>query len=179
MARKSSREDKYIAQLKALGIYEPAFDPEIKTLATLEREWTAAKKEWSATAEDGGKPSFTDPLYSVIQNLRKEILAHREALGLTPKSLRKLRGVTDAPAEQDLIVDRLDRIAARVEAYDLPEPHSLDEAAAQAFAEGGLSLWDGLVPEVDTAAEEGPDCHASAAALARNDKNGDEQRAAF
>ena len=157
MARKTSREDKYIEQLKTLGIYEPAFDPEIKTLATLEREWTAAKKEWSATAEDGGKPSFTDPLYSVIQNLRKEILAHREALGLTPKRLRKLRGVNAEPEQQDLIVDRLDRIAARVEAYELPEPNSLQEAAAQAFAEGGLSLWNGLVSEVNTGA---PSCES-------------------
>ena len=120
MARRSSREDKYIEQLKALGIYDPAFDPEIKTLATLEREWTAAKKEWSATAEDGGKPSFTDPLYAVIQGLRREILAHRETLGLTPKALRKLRGTPEPVAQEDLIASKLSAIAERVGAYEVP-----------------------------------------------------------
>lgn len=92
MAKKSTREKTYIEQLQALGIYDPAFDPEIKALATLEREWTAAKKAWAATAPPGGKPSFLDPHYVVIQNLRREILTHREALGLTPKSLRRLKG---------------------------------------------------------------------------------------
>lgn len=121
MARKSGRELTYIEQLKALGIYEEAFDPEIKTLATLEREWTAAKKEWAATAPEGGKPSFADPLYSVIAGLRREILAHREALGLTPKALRKLRGVPEAPAQGDLISEKLTQIAERCASYGVPD----------------------------------------------------------
>lgn len=120
MAKPSKRELVYIEQLKALGIYNPAFDPEIKTLASLEREWTAAKKAWAATAEEGEKPDFTDPLYSVIQNLRREILTHREALGLTPKSLRKMRGSPEPPVPQDLISDKLDAIVARVSGYALP-----------------------------------------------------------
>ena len=121
MAKKSTREKTYTEQLQALGIYDPAFDPEIKALATLEREWTAAKKAWAATAPPGGKPSFLDPHYAVIQNLRREILTHREALGLTPKSLRKLRGSPEPPATaQDLIGEKLSAIAARVGAYALP-----------------------------------------------------------
>ena len=174
-----TREQVYTQQLKALGVYEDAFVPLIKDLAKAERRRTRAEKAWAATAPPGGKPSFLDPHYQIVSQLDREILGYREVMGLTPKSLRRLRGVTDAPAEQDLIVDRLDRIAARVEAYELPEPHSLAEAAAQSFAEGGLSLWDGLMPDLNTGAEEGTDCHASAAALARNDQNGDEQRAAF
>lgn len=121
MAKKSTREKTYTEQLQALGIYDPAFDPEIKALATLEREWTAAKKAWAATAPPGGKPSFLDPHYAVIQNLRREILTHRETLGLTPKSLRKLRGAPEPPATaQDLIGEKLSAIAQRVGAYELP-----------------------------------------------------------
>lgn len=114
-----TREDRYKEQLQALGIYDPAFDPEISTLAQLERELTRAKKEWSATAEPGAKPSFGDPLYSVIASMRKEILAHREALGLTPKSLRKLRGSPgeSAPITRDLLAERLEAIARRTAAY--------------------------------------------------------------
>ena len=51
--------------------------------------------------------------------MRKEILAHREALGLTPKSLRKLRGSSgeSAPIARDLLTERLDEIARRTAAY--------------------------------------------------------------
>ena len=87
-----TREQVYTQQLQALGIYDPAFDPEIKTLAQLERRLTRLQKEWSATAPPGGKPSFLDAHYPVIVQLEDKILTHREALGLTPKSLRKLKG---------------------------------------------------------------------------------------
>jgi len=87
-----TREQVYKDQLLALGIYDPAFDPEIKTLAQLERRMTRLLKEWSATAPPGGKPSFLDQHYPIIVQLEDKILAHREALGLTPKSLRKLKG---------------------------------------------------------------------------------------
>lgn len=88
-----TREEKYKQQMLELGIYEEAFDPEIKTLARLERELTRAQKEWSETADPpGSKPSFTEPVYLILMKLRAEILQHREALGLTPKALRKLKG---------------------------------------------------------------------------------------
>ena len=88
-----TKEQIYQKQLQALEIYDPVFDPEIKTLARLERELTRAQKAWSATASPpGSAPSFTDPHYPIIQKLRAEILQHREALGLTPKALKKIKG---------------------------------------------------------------------------------------
>lgn len=87
-----TREEKYIAQLKALEIWDEAFRPEVSELAQLEREKTRVKKAWAATAEPGEKPDFTDPLYKILVDLRREILVHRESLGLTPKSLRRLKG---------------------------------------------------------------------------------------
>lgn len=114
-----TREEVYAGQLRALGIYEEAFEPEIKTLAQLERELTRAKKAWSATAPKGSKPSLLDPHYGIITSLRREILMHRESLGLTPKALRRLRGATAAgPDEASLITERLDLIARRVSSYD-------------------------------------------------------------
>ena len=121
--KKASRtkEQIYREQMQALGIYEEIFEPEIKTLARVEREYTRAEKAWSATAAPGGKPSFLDPHYAVIQRLRSEILQHREALGLTPKALRKLTGAAgvEAPEQKDLITAKLDQIAQRVAGYDL------------------------------------------------------------
>lgn len=87
-----TREEKYIEQLKALGIWDEAFRPEVVELAQLEREKQRIQKAWSATVPRGCKPSFTDPLYQILCDKRREILAHRETLGLTPKSLRRLKG---------------------------------------------------------------------------------------
>ena len=118
-----TREQIYTQQLQSLGIYDPAFDPEIKQLAILERRKTRAEKAWSATAPPGGKPSFLDPHYQIIMQLEDKILAHREALGLTPKSLRRLRGApaSDAPTSESEISARLDRLLDRAGSYDLPD----------------------------------------------------------
>lgn len=117
-----TKEQIYREQMQALGIYQEIFEPEIKTLARIEREMTRAEKAWSATAPPGGKPSFLDDHYAVIQKLRAEVLQHRQALGLTPQALRKLTGVnagTEAPMQQDLITAKLDAIAEKVSGYDL------------------------------------------------------------
>lgn len=145
-----TREQVYTRQLKALGVYEPAFDPLIKDLAKAERRRTRAEKEWSATAPPGGKPSFLDPHYQIVAQLDREILGYREVMGLTPKSLRRLRGVTEAPGERDLITERLDRIAAKVESYELPEANSLEPDEARTLAEETAAAWDALVPDLNT-----------------------------
>ena len=117
-----TKEQIYREQMIELGIWEDAFAPEVSTLAQMERDLTRAKKAWSETAPAGGKPLVLDPHFAVITGLLREILAHREALGLTPKGLRKLRGPTaDGPSEQDLITERLTAIAERVGAYDQGE----------------------------------------------------------
>lgn len=92
----ATREQIYRQQLQALGIYDPAFEPEITTLAKLERRKTRLEKAWSASAPPGGKPSFMDPLYDKLIQLEDKILAHRDALGLTPKAIRRLKGPYDS-----------------------------------------------------------------------------------
>ena len=109
-----TREEKYKSQLQTLGIYDPAFDPEIATLAKLERRKTRAEKAWSATVPKGSKPSFLDPHYAVIVQLEDKILAHREALGLTPKALRRLKGVYDSA-----------RLSHQIEDTPAPTPANL------------------------------------------------------
>ena len=115
-----TREEKYRKQMKALGIYEDIFEPEISTLCQIERELQMAKKAWSKSAPPGGKPSVDSDLYGIIQKMRAEILQHRDALGLTPKGLHRLRGVqaADGPDQRDLIAAKLDRIADSVAGFD-------------------------------------------------------------
>lgn len=95
MARKSGKEKEYADLLAQLGVYSPAFDGEIHQLCILERELSRARKEWRATAEPPATPSFTHELYGVITQIQREILARRDALGLTPKALRKLKGALE------------------------------------------------------------------------------------
>lgn len=89
-----TREQKYVEQLMALGIYQPAFDPEIHTLAIMEREHQRTLKRW----HEAGDSTDSD-LYPVIVQQRRDILSHRDALGLTPKALRRLKTSSIAPED--------------------------------------------------------------------------------
>lgn len=123
-AKAVTKEQVYQQQMEELGIWREIFLPELRTLCRCERELTRAEKAWSNTAPPGGKPSFLDDHYPVIEKLRNEILQHRQALGLTPQSFRKLTGVNaggDTPEQKDLISSKLDQIAARVAGYDAQE----------------------------------------------------------
>lgn len=91
-----TREQKYIDQMKQLGIYQEIFDPEIRALADLERDLQRLTKRWKedgcpTVARGGRGPVTSDKTLDAIMALRKEILAHRDALGLTPKGLNRLK----------------------------------------------------------------------------------------
>ena len=92
MAGDNSKEAKYRRSLEALGIYHEAMDPVIHDLCVLERECARTRKAWKATAKDGKNPSPLDDHYTLIRQQQRDILAMRTALGLTPMSLRRIRG---------------------------------------------------------------------------------------
>lgn len=89
-------EKQYTEQLKALGVYDPAFKPLIHELCIQERELCRLRKELSkakkeAEAKGEKPPARSDERYTFIRQLQTSTLAYRDALGLTPKSLRKLK----------------------------------------------------------------------------------------
>ena len=88
----ATREQIYVSQLIALGVWQPAFLPAVKTLADMEREHQRVKKAWRARGSD-----VTSDLYAVIVQHRRDIFAHRDALGLTPKGLRRLKAASIVP----------------------------------------------------------------------------------
>lgn len=90
-----TREQTYAEQLKTLGIYDPAFEPEIHTLAIMERDLQKALKAWKKS--DGEMVGKT---WDAISALRRDILQHRDALGLTPKAYKRIRDQR-APAAAD------------------------------------------------------------------------------
>lgn len=95
-----TREQTYEAQMRALGIWQEAFRPAVKELAGMERELQRLQKRW----KERGCPLETikDPLYPSICALRRDILAQRDALGLTPKGLKRFRAqVGEEPEEKE------------------------------------------------------------------------------
>ena len=91
-----TREQKYVLQLRQLGVYSEAFEPAVHTLAEMERDLQRARKAWKANGSD-----LSDDSYPVMERLRRDILAHREALGLTPRGLRRLRANGFDPKDED------------------------------------------------------------------------------
>jgi len=81
--------------MKALGIWSEAFRPTVKDLADMERELQWLKKSW----REQGCPveDKKDPMYPAICSLRRDILAHRNALGLTPAALKRLKPIPEEP----------------------------------------------------------------------------------
>lgn len=85
------RKEKIIQDMERLGTYEPAYLPAIDDLVTRERERSAIRKEWKATAAPGKRPSFEHPLYAEIKIANRDINKQRYDLGLVPKGLQAMR----------------------------------------------------------------------------------------
>lgn len=116
-----AKEQEYKQQLTEMGIYQKAFDPAIHELCILERQLSRVRRAWKATAPKGKTPSISDPLYAEIGKLQTTILTHRDALGLTPRGLHRLKktAAEDPAQQQSEITARLDAILERCRAYDL------------------------------------------------------------
>jgi len=139
------REAMIKADMEAVGTYSPIFDKAIKSLAKQERELAKAEKVWR---DNGGKmvaelvnktgATYTakDPHYAVVDQLRKDILAQRAQLGLTPKSLKAMKAkLADVGAPKR---SRLDELLE--EAREFAVEHAAEyQAAVDGYVFGVLS----------------------------------------
>ena len=139
------REAMIKADMEAVGTYSPIFDKAIKSLAKQERELAKAEKVWR---NNGGKmvaelvnktgATYTakDPHYAVVDQLRKDILAQRTQLGLTPKSLKAMKAkLADSGAPKR---SRLDELLE--EAREFAVEHAAEyQAAVDGYVSGVLS----------------------------------------
>lgn len=94
------REAMIRADMESVGTYNPIFESTIKQLAKTERELSRAEKVWRAnggemvaelTNKTGATYTAKDPHYAVVDQLRKDVQALRNQLGLTPTSLRRAK----------------------------------------------------------------------------------------
>lgn len=120
MAKGESKEAKYKQMLIDMGVYEPAFDGVIHSLAMLERETSRLRSAWKKTAPPKQAPSALDPHYDKIRANERDIQAMRDSLGFTPRGLRRLRGrEMDSPVDSHSEISRrLDALAERCGGYD-------------------------------------------------------------
>lgn len=87
-----TKEDKIRETMISLGTWNAAWAPMVHSLCTLERETSRVRAAWKRTAPPGQAPSAMDPHYAIIRSNEKEIAAMRDALGLTPRGLRRIKG---------------------------------------------------------------------------------------
>lgn len=139
------REAMIKADMEAVGTYSPIFDKAIKSLAKQERELAKAEKVWR---DNGGKmvaklvnktgATYTakDPHYAVVDQLRKDILAQRAQLGLTPKSLKAMK--TKIVDTGTVKRSRLDELLE--EAREFAVEHAAEyQSAVDGYVSGVLS----------------------------------------
>ena len=88
-----TKEEKVRGQMIALGTWNEAFTPMVHSLCVLERETSRIRDAWKRTAPPGKAPSAMDPHYALIRSNEREIAAMRDALGLTPRGLRRIKGL--------------------------------------------------------------------------------------
>ena len=139
------REAMIKADMEAVGTYSPIFDKAIRELAKQERELAKAEKSWRDNGgkmvaelvnKTGAKYTAKDPHYAVVDQLRKDILAQRAQLGLTPKSLKAMKAkIVDTGAAKR---SRLDELLE--EAREFAVEHAAEyQAAVDGYVSGVLS----------------------------------------
>ena len=113
-----SREAEYRARMEALGIWDDAFAGAVHDLCMMERDQARTRTAWRAALAEGSKRAAE--LAELLMSQDKAIQAHRDALCLTPKALRRLQADFGAqgsePASGAPTLTVLDKIRQRREA---------------------------------------------------------------
>lgn len=147
------REAMIRADMEAVGTYNVIFEPTIRQLAKAERELAKAEKTWRANGgqmvaelvnKTGGKYTAKDPHFAVVDQMRKDIMALRNQLGLTPNSLKRVQA-----KQESLSTGRKSRLE---ELLDAAHDYAMDNASA--FQETVDEYVDGVLSGSVTACEE-------------------------
>lgn len=139
------REAMIRADMEAVGTYNQIFEPTIRQLAKAERELAKAEKTWRSnggkmvaelTNKTGGTYTAKDPHYAVVDQMRKDILALRNQLGLTPNSLKRVQAKQEA-----ISAGRKSKLEELMDAaHDYALDHASDfQAAVDGYVDGVLS----------------------------------------
>ena len=147
------RETMIKADMEAVGTYNPIFDTTIKQLAKLERELPKAERAWRAAGGNmvieqvnkaGAAYSAKDPHYAIVDQLRKDILALKNQLGLTPKSLKRVQ--EQMAAKPEARQSRLEQLLEEAHSYAVDHAAKF-QSTVDSYVEGVLA---GEIPDGKT-----------------------------
>ena len=151
------REAMIRADMESVGTYSPIFEGTIRQLAKTERELSRAEKTWRENGgqmvselvnKTGGKYTAKDPHYAVVDQLRKDVQALRNQLGLTPTSLRRAK----QEASHNQGKSRLDELLEEAHDYAL-EHAAAYQAEVDAYVEACISGEANVCVEIRQACE--------------------------
>lgn len=148
------REAMIRADMESVGTYNVIFEPTIRQLAKLERELSKAEKAWRAAGgqmvaelvnKTGGHYTAKDPNYVVVDQLRGNVQALRNQLGLTPTAFKRVKQKADA-----LSAGQKSPIESLLEAA---QDHALEHAAqymeeVDGYVDACLSGEERVCPEI-------------------------------
>lgn len=82
-----TKEQVYRQQMTEAGTWEDIYVPALHELCMMEREETRILKEWKK--KYNSDPNA--PIVPVLFSLRRDILAYRNSMGLTPAAMKKIK----------------------------------------------------------------------------------------
>lgn len=91
-------------QMKKIGTYKPEYEAAMRVLAEAMRDYDRAKEQFEEeggeymveyTNKAGATNYVKNPLYVVMDDLRKNIITYCRELGLTPTGYKKIGGSDD------------------------------------------------------------------------------------
>lgn len=98
-------------QMKKIGTYKAEYEATIKILAEALRDYYCAKDEFESdggkymvehTNKAGATNYVKNPLYVIMDDLRKNVVAYCRELGLTPTGFKKIGG-SEKPGNDELM----------------------------------------------------------------------------
>lgn len=98
-------------QMKKIGTYKPEYESAMRILAEALRDYDCAKEQFEEgggvymveyTNKAGATNYVKNPLYVVMDDLRKNIITYCRELGLTPTGFKKIGG-SDEPENDELM----------------------------------------------------------------------------
>lgn len=100
----SKKEDAIRENMHLAGTYNEAFEPVIALLAKVQAQLAAAERAWrdpnlgageyvsEFTNKAGATNTVKNPYFSVVEDLRAEVVSISAQLGLTPQGQRRVLG---------------------------------------------------------------------------------------
>ena len=148
-----AREDKIREAMRAVGTYNEIFETSIRQLGKAERELSRAEKAWKASggrlvaemvSKTGQTYTAKDPQWAVVEQMRKDVTALRNQLGLTPTGLNKVRNAQQQSAGS---ASRMDQLLAAAHDYALDHASEI-QADVDAYVSRVLSGEEGACQEI-------------------------------